>query len=609
MPTGKLPPLPPNYVPPKNTSGTANINQAPQSAPPQNQTQANTQQQAQTTDTAPKLPDNVKISQNQAEQLARQISANAKNALPDADIKVELKPLPQNLKTQIIKTLLPPSQTQLAKNAVFPSGNPLPAPPASQLNGAKGLIDFLKTFIKPSLSQNLPLNNITAGQGAGQTGTAQGPDIKFSIFGGGETPNAGILRAGQSLSIQGSGGKIPLLSQFIKQQSIDISGTSLNNAGRPVLPHFHTPLLANIERFDHAAPRITGDTKASAGHTAGKTPSENLRTELRASLSQTGGLLQSGAQAGQLSARLEGFAPGLIPVISFPDFAASDLNLYTLQAGDDQTTKSLAAKLPQGTELKISMLSNTQNTAGGAATQITLSGLPVIPLGGDFSQFTGSWPLMDDISQSVQQSVSTAAAQALHAASPSPAQPAQFGAAALFFMAAVRGGDLQSWIGDKALEGLKSAGKGGLLAQLGREAGNLMQMAREAPGGQEWRAAQLPLYYEGQIDKIALHYREEYDNSDNDEISGSKFTRFLFDLSLDRLGPVQLDGVHRQNRLDIILRTEQSFSAAARQAMRQIYTGALEQSNMSGELSFQYHPDQWVHIYANQNAEKTQLDA
>jgi len=111
------------------------------------------------------------------------------------------------------------------------------------------------------------------------------------------------------------------------------------------------------------------------------------------------------------------------------------------------------------------------------------------------------------------------------------------------------------------------------------------------------------LMWDGDIQKIALHYKHDSAGGDDDAIEGNKGTRFVFDLNLDVMGKVQLDGFFRPvssdgPRLDIVLRTEERFSSAMQQEMRRLYMDAIKPSQVGGELSFQDGMDAWVMIDA-----------
>lgn len=193
------------------------------------------------------------------------------------------------------------------------------------------------------------------------------------------------------------------------------------------------------------------------------------------------------------------------------------------------------------------------------------------------------------------------AAKAFSNIIPNAATPAQIQTTALFFIAALRSGDLQSWMGEKTIETLKSAGKGDVVNRLNSEISNLSRFITE-PSPQEWRTLSLPMAWQNDIHKLILHYRKESNGSaDNDELNNGTKTRFVMNVNLSQIGKVQLDGLFIGNpegigRMDLILRTEQKFSQSMRQEMRISYKNALDATNFTGELSFQGQIDGWVNI-------------
>ncbi len=202
------------------------------------------------------------------------------------------------------------------------------------------------------------------------------------------------------------------------------------------------------------------------------------------------------------------------------------------------------------------------------------------------------WPVMDDIFQLLAQ-IMPHAAQGLANITPSPGNPAQFGPAALFFIAALRGGDLTQWIGDRAADALRRAGRGGSLTRLGQEGNTLNRLSSE-PVSQDWRGLSLPLYWENRMEKITLYYRHDEGREDKDK--QGKQMRFVFDLNLNVMGKVQLDGLFRAGRLDLVVRTLTPFSSPMQAEMRHIYAEGLRETGVTGELSFQNRPEQWVTI-------------
>lgn len=229
----------------------------------------------------------------------------------------------------------------------------------------------------------------------------------------------------------------------------------------------------------------------------------------------------------------------------------------------------------------------------GAAPVITAA-TPVMPAPLSFTS-PQPWPLLDEIAQALMQ-VSPQAAQAFTNVMPSPTNPAQIGPAALFFIAAANGGDLTQWLGERVTDILRRDGRSGLLSRLSGETSTSGRPSSEI-SPQDWRGVSIPLYWDETIHKLSLHYKHDYPD-EKDQKTGGRQARFIFDLNLDHMGKVQLDGLFRDKKLDLIVRTQQAMSQAMQMQMRRAYINALEPTEIRGELSFQNKPEQWVTIKA-----------
>lgn len=282
--------------------------------------------------------------------------------------------------------------------------------------------------------------------------------------------------------------------------------------------------------------------------------------------------------AGNIRAVVSGLTAESLPVLSFTLPHSTSAQSFALHIP--------APDIPVGSQIQI-----TPQSSAGILTQSIATIAPSIP-----ALITpGEWPLLQDVQQAVAQ-LSASSAQVISNITPSPANPAQFTPAALFFLSAVRSGDIGGWLGEKTMEILRNNGRSNLLSRLTSESGLLSRLAAE-PLSQEWRALPLPLMWDNEMQKVTLFYRREDGGADAEE-NGHKQTRFIFDLNLSQMGPVQVDGLFREKRLDVILRTEQRFSEHMHMDMRQTYADALRQTEVTGELSFQNNPEQWVKINA-----------
>lgn len=206
-----------------------------------------------------------------------------------------------------------------------------------------------------------------------------------------------------------------------------------------------------------------------------------------------------------------------------------------------------------------------------------------------------SWPALDEIHLNLN-NTAPEAAKALNAILPSAQNPVQLGNATLFFIAALRSGDFQSWLGDRATDTLKKIGKPFLLDRLGQDMDSIRNA--ENASSASWKSLSLPLTYQNEIHRIMLHYKKEQQDKEDHNKNNQGQTRFVMDLRLSNMGKVQLDALFqpRQKRMDLILRAEQIFSRAMQMEMRSIYASALEETAYTGELTFQGDPAKWVSI-------------
>jgi len=148
------------------------------------------------------------------------------------------------------------------------------------------------------------------------------------------------------------------------------------------------------------------------------------------------------------------------------------------------------------------------------------------------------------------------------------------------------------------VDALQRLGRGGLIGDMLKEATGSAARGAEPATPQasgEWRSTPLPLYWDGDIQRIILHTRPDDGGGENEDGRASG-TRFIFDLTLPRMGDVQVDGLMRERRLDLVVRTHAGLSEPMQQAMRKSYAGALEGSDLYGELFFQTDTRHWVQV-------------
>jgi hypothetical protein len=157
---------------------------------------------------------------------------------------------------------------------------------------------------------------------------------------------------------------------------------------------------------------------------------------------------------------------------------------------------------------------------------------------------------------------------------------------ALFLIAALRNGDVRGWLGETA-HALDEIGRGDLVTRLGHDFALMARFAAQ-PSGTDWRAVLIPLFDGANVQFVRLYTKRNRKRPGTGP--QSEATRFLLDLELSRLGAMQLDGLLRPQRLDMIIRTHEPLSADMRIDLSGIFSDSLEAAGYAGGLSFQATP-------------------
>lgn len=173
-----------------------------------------------------------------------------------------------------------------------------------------------------------------------------------------------------------------------------------------------------------------------------------------------------------------------------------------------------------------------------------------------------------------------------------PSPGARLGSSLLFVLSALSGGSLAAWLGDAALERLERLGRGDLTQRLTQDFGQMSRLADTQPD--EWRLFPLPILHEGQVTPVHLHLRRDT-GAGNDEETDDQSTRFLVELSLSRLGELQLDGLVQGKRFDLILRSRRPLPSRLRGDIAAIFEEANAITGAKGQIAFR-STDDWAFL-------------
>jgi hypothetical protein len=306
-------------------------------------------------------------------------------------------------------------------------------------------------------------------------------------------------------------------------------------------------------------------------------------------------------QAGTLQATVKAYTPAHQPVLHIQSATASTTQPSSFSfAASSNISMTPATPLTSASGLMVLPISGEVLPIGTQLSlrPISLSALPNMMSATPTLSSNASplslltpqlWPTLDQAFQALGQ-IAPGTAKAMSAMIPNSNSPQNIMPATLFFIAAMRGGDMSSWFGDKATNALKQAGRGNLLDALGRETSAASRLSSDG-ALQDFKALTLPFMQDGQVHKIALYYKNADDNKDGNGSNGSQ-TRFIFDLAMSTMGKVQIDGLfgtqnENQPKLDLILRTADSPAPTMRETMRARFSSVLEASGLTGSLSFQ----------------------
>ena len=276
--------------------------------------------------------------------------------------------------------------------------------------------------------------------------------------------------------------------------------------------------------------------------------------------------------------------------------AAGVLTLATAAA-------TAAATLPRGTALTVEITGAPNSpTAPPPATPAVAPGIPLPgPLPGEDILGSTRWPALAEAVETLRAADPAAARQLVEAVLPRP--DARLTTAILFFLSALRGGDLRGWLGDGAARSLNRT-RPDLSTRLTDDF-RVLARAADEPASNDWRVTQVPLFTGAEIEWIRLWTRRHDDPAGDDEDNPRRRDqRFVVDVSLSRLGRLQLDGLVRDagRRLDLIVRSASPLPPAIRDHIRGLFADAGALTGLNGGVGFQAAPPNFVDVTAEPSA-------
>lgn len=175
----------------------------------------------------------------------------------------------------------------------------------------------------------------------------------------------------------------------------------------------------------------------------------------------------------------------------------------------------------------------------------------------------------------------------------------------LFFIAAVKGGELKQWIGTRATSALELKSPD-LAARLKGDMLQLQQMMLDSPL-QQWNSVMVPLLHEGVLEQARLFFRQDTasdDPSHSKQQKEGREQRFIVEVDLSHIGEVQFDGFVRPGekakQFDLIVRSHMALPGELAQKIRETFENAMGSTGMKGYLGFQHGQQHFVRPMAGQ---------
>ncbi|MEM6490308.1 MAG: hypothetical protein AAF684_00150, partial [Pseudomonadota bacterium] len=153
----------------------------------------------------------------------------------------------------------------------------------------------------------------------------------------------------------------------------------------------------------------------------------------------------------------------------------------------------------------------------------------------------------------------------------------------LFFMVALRLGDASRWLGG-GQQDLENAGRSDLFGRLSDRFVDLGRTA-DAPRGQ-WQMYPTP-FFDGERMQQFMVYVRDHGRGRGDEPDAAGGTRFVFEFSLSKLGPFQMDGLVKVKRFDLMVRSKIEIPDGLKVEAINLFEEANAISGFTGGVRFQ----------------------
>ena len=364
-------------------------------------------------------------------------------------------------------------------------------------------------------------------------------------------------------------------------------------SGTTIYAQAHSPGLRQPPAAATSAPsEILGKVSVSGGNSPLSTPvivRANFQGQVSNILPSLSGQPSSSAKGAQLSVLLQPQSGS--PQVSLPTAAFQGQGIISSISGSGSGPSVYTVTVQAGSVGSFSYQTTSPPQVGSHVNVSISEDIQVFPLA-NAPATTGLFktphlPILSDW-ESLQTALNHLAAQDPALASQLlgsriPAPNSQLGASLLFFLSALNGGSLDRWLGQDFRRSLETSGHRDLLGKLDEDFATFGRLTTDN-GGQDWKLLSFPFLQDQYLKQLRLFFRQHQGGPDNPD---EESTRFIIELDLSRTGPVQLDGLFRKAKFDLVFRSEKPVPDDMQNRVLTIFSENMEITGLKGQLVFQ----------------------
>jgi hypothetical protein len=151
---------------------------------------------------------------------------------------------------------------------------------------------------------------------------------------------------------------------------------------------------------------------------------------------------------------------------------------------------------------------------------------------------------------------------------------------------ALSAGDVEALLGGLAALRQGAAGREESVRKLRQEFSQISAQAQDK-AGVDWRCFFIPVVDDGTIRQINLFYRRDRGKKDKGDDADKSGTRFIVEVDMSKMGPFQFDGLVREKRFDLMVRSHVALAPKMRHEIGTLFQEALDLGEYKGNLVFQ----------------------